>query len=745
MQSAKVREPIISVLGHVDHGKCIHPDTLIPLVDGRTISAKRLFEEYEGNKIREVEDGIVTEVNGDLMLFSLNGNLKLTPRKVSHLWKLRSPSRLIQIRTRDGKKLRTTKEHPFLVLTRDAKLIYKRSDEVKAGDFLVIPSELKSGKDDIGCVEVSTVGKIKSDVDHVYDFSIPETQNFVADGFIVHNTTLLDWIRGSVIASREAGGITQHIGATDVPFETIKNICGPLLDALELKTEMRGLLFIDTPGHEAFTNLRKRGGSVADLAILVVDINEGLMPQSIEAIQILKQYKVPFVIAANKVDLITGWNSNNDLNSQQEHVRKEFYDKFYSLVGKLSEHGFESDLFSQISDFSRQIAIVPISAKHGKGIPELLMVLMGLAQRYLAGKLTIDPNKPAKGTILEVREEKGLGTTIDVIVYEGVIRKNDPIVVGAKEPILTKVKALLRPKPLDEIRDPREKFLQAEEIYAAAGVKIAAPGLENALAGSPVYVGGDELLDKVREEIQDVEIEKDILGIIIKADTIGSLEALIKMLQENEIPIKKGTIGKVSNTDVIEASAVKHENRFLGVILAFNSRVLEQAEQIARDNEVKIFQNNVIYKLLEDYQLWVKEERDRDKKDLAGKVVTPAKLKLLPKCVFRQSKPAIVGVEILAGELSPGCRLMKEDGRVVGRVKEIQNKGETIKSAKSGEQVAIAIESVMMGRQLCEGDTVYPFMSNEDIEKIDKDSLSEEEKEVLREILKIKKGRVQNA
>ncbi len=559
-------------------------------------------------------------------------------------------------------------------------------------------------------------------------------------GHVDHGkTTLLDWIRGSVVASREAGGITQHIGATEVPFETLKEICGNLFDAFRLKTDIRGMLFIDTPGHEAFINLRRRGGSVADLAILVVDINEGLMPQSIEAIQILKHYKVPFIVAANKIDRISGWNLENDLNSQQEHVRKEFYDKFYSLVGKLSEYGFESDLFSQIGDFTKQIAIVPISAKHGKGIPELLMVLIGMSQQYLTGKLSIDPNRPAKGTILEVKEEKGLGTTIDVILYEGVIKKGDLIIVRAKEPILTKVKALLRPKPLDEIRDPRDKFSHAEKIYAAAGVKIAAPGLENAIAGSPVYVGGRELLDKISGEIQNVEIDRDMLGVIVKADTIGSLEALIKILQENGIPIKRGTIGKVSNSDVIEASAVKQENKFLGVIIAFNSRVLEPAEQIARDNEVRIFRSNVIYRLLEDYELWVREERDKERKGLVGVVVTPAKLILMPDRVFRQSKPAIIGVKVVAGEFSSGCKLMREDGRVVGRVKEIQSKGETVKSAKAGEEVAVAIENVTIGRQLCEGDTVYPFMSNKDVERVDKETMSEEEKSVMREILRIKK------
>ncbi|RLI92077.1 MAG: translation initiation factor IF-2 [Candidatus Altiarchaeales archaeon] len=558
-------------------------------------------------------------------------------------------------------------------------------------------------------------------------------------GHIDHGkTTLLDWIRGTVIASREAGGITQHIGATDVPFGTIRVICGPLLDKLRLKIKIRGLLFIDTPGHEAFTNLRRRGGSVADLAILVVDINEGLMPQSIEAINILRQNRVPFVVAANKIDMIHGWNSKERIENQQQHVKDEFYKKFYKLLSQLSEQGFDSDLFSNIHDFTKQVAVVPISAKNGDGIPELLMILMGLAQQYLRKRLTIETDTPGRGTILEVKEERGLGTTIDVILYEGIIRKGDQIVVGSKEPILTKVKALLKPKPLDEMRDPRDRFENVPEVCAASGVKIAAPNLEHALAGAPVYVGGSEMVEKIRREIEDVEIHTDTTGVVLKADTIGSLEALINTLKEKNIPIKKATIGKVSNSDVIEASAVSLEDKFLGVILAFNSEILRDAKILAKNKNVEIFQGRIIYKLLEDYEDWIKRERERLEKE--GKIVTPAKIRLLPKHVFRQSKPAIVGVEVLAGTIASGCRLMREDGRVVGRIKQIQLERETIKSATTGQRVAIAIEGVTMGRQLHENDTVYTFISSDDMKQLSEEELTEEELAVLREIRRIKRG-----
>jgi len=560
-------------------------------------------------------------------------------------------------------------------------------------------------------------------------------------GHIDHGkTTLLDWIRGTVIASREAGGITQHIGATDVPFETIKGICGPLFDRLRLKIKIRGLLFIDTPGHEAFTNLRKRGGSVADLAILMVDINEGLMPQTIEAINILKQNRVPFVVAANKIDIIHGWNSKEKIENQQQHVKDEFYRKFYKLLSQLSEQGFDSDLFSSIRDFTKQIAIVPISARNGDGVPELLMVLMGLAQQYLTKKLAIERGAPAKGTILEVKEERGLGTTIDVILYDGIMRKGDQIVVGSKEPILTKIKALLKPKPLDEIRSPRDRFENVPEVCAASGVKIAAPNLEHALAGAPVYVGGPEMVEKIKREIEDVEIYTDMTGVVLRADTIGSLEALINTLKENNIPIKKATIGKVSNSDVIEASAVSSEDKFLGVILAFNSSVLRDAKILAKNRNVKIFQDKIIYKLLEDYEDWIEREKERERLEKEGKVVTPAKIRLLPKHVFRQSKPAIVGVEILAGTIASGCRLMREDGKVVGRIKQIQLEKETIKSATTGDRVAMAISGVTMGRQLNENDTVYAFISSEDMKQLSEEELTEEELAVLREIRRIKRG-----
>jgi len=561
-------------------------------------------------------------------------------------------------------------------------------------------------------------------------------------GHVDHGkTTLLDWIRSSAVASREPGGITQHIGATDVPFEAIKKICGPLLEATGAKINIRGLLFIDTPGHAAFTNLRRRGGSVSDLAILVVDINEGLMPQSVEAIQILKQYKTPFVVAANKVDAIAGWRSGVEIDSQPERTKQEFYDRFYRLVGQLSEQGFDSQLYNQIKDFKKDVAIVPISAKKGEKVPELLMILIGLAQSFLSEQLSVEMDSPAKGTILEVKEERGLGTTIDVIIYDGVIRKNDSIVVGAKEPIVTTVRALLRPKPLDEMHDPKERFQNVNSIYAASGVKIAAPNLEKALPGAPVYVGGKELVESVKREIENVEINTDNAGVLIKADTIGSLEAIVKLFTEKKVPIRKATIGKVANGDITECASVKEQDKYLGVILAFNTEVLPEAKKLADDRKVRIFESRIIYRLIEDYEEWVKKEKEREKMEREGKTASPAKLLLMPNCVFHKSKPAIVGVRILAGTLRTGVQLMRQDGRIVGRLKEIQKDKEGIKSIQAPDESSISIENVTVGRQVNEGDILYVHITAEDMAKIKAEDLTEDEKSVLREMRELKRAR----
>ncbi|MFH0737432.1 MAG: translation initiation factor IF-2 [Candidatus Micrarchaeota archaeon] len=564
-------------------------------------------------------------------------------------------------------------------------------------------------------------------------------------GHVDHGkTTLLDSIRGTAVAKKEAGGITQMIGASYVAKADIDALSGALAQKMKFKIDIPGLLFIDTPGHEAFTNLRDRGGSLADLAILVVDINQGFQPQTIESVRILKQYKTPFVIAANKIDVVSGWKSHKtasffeSLAQQPEHIQARFDERIYGLVGKVAEYGFDSERFDRVADFSKQIAIVPISAKTKEGLSELLVLIGGLSQRFLGARLEIDENGRGKGSIIEVNEEKGLGTTIDVIIYDGVIRKNDEIAFMSSDGVrTTKVRSLLEPN-----LGGKDRFTALDEIAAAAGVKINAPDLAGAIPGSPVEVVQDFEGEKRAIEAQFKSVifsKSNEAGVVLRADSLGSVEALLKLLKDNEIIVKDAAVGNITRKDVMTASVGKGETPFLSVVLGFNVKVLDEAWEESRGSGVPILYSDVIYRLVEGYQAWIKEEKERLKKQALEKLVWPGKIKSLDGYVFRASKPAIFGVEVLGGRIKKGYRLMGRDGQVAGEIREIQKEKEKVEEAGAGDQLAISCDGIMMGKNVNEGDVLYTYMTADEIAKWDTQlsMLSDGEKTVYEEIRKM--------
>ena len=451
-------------------------------------------------------------------------------------------------------------------------------------------------------------------------------------------TLLLDKIRKTSVQAREAGGITQHIGASFFPVDTLQKLVGPMLSTIKSEIQIPGLLVIDTPGHEAFTNLRKRGGSVADIAILVIDVLRGFEEQTYESMDILKSRKTPFLVAANKIDRVPGWKSIPDtafLNSYQQqdrYVKEDLDNRIYEIIGSFSHQSFRTDRFDRVKDFTKTVAIVPTSAKTGEGVTELLMVLVGLTQQYLKKRLQTSKG-PAKGTVLEVKEEPGLGLTINTIIYDGILQKDDRIVVGGKEKtITTRIRAILVPKPLDEIRDPRDKFSSVDSVSAASGVKIAAPDLEGALAGAPLYVvpeneDPEKYSRLVSEEIERIRIETDVDGVILKADTLGSLEAIAESLRRKDIPIRLADVGDVSKRDVIEAEVVKENEPFYGVVLAFNVKILPDAEEETQVKGVQVFRANIIYRLVDDYLSWLRKERQAELEQEFGRLATPGKMR----------------------------------------------------------------------------------------------------------------------
>ena len=566
-------------------------------------------------------------------------------------------------------------------------------------------------------------------------------------GHVDHGkTTFLDRIRGGAVVDREAGKITQHIGATEVPTEAIEKVCGKLLNGKGFS--LPGLLFIDTPGHESFTSLRARGGSLADIALLVIDVMEGLKPQTIESINILKQYKTPFIIALNKIDRINGWKVEEDqpfilnMDEQDDLLLEELDKRIFSLIGDLASHGFNADRYDRVSDFTNTIAMVPMAARWGLGVPDALMLLMGLAQRFLEGKLETE-EVPGEGTILEVKEEKGLGITMDTIIFSGNIRKGDLVVMGTKgEPGEFRIKSLLKPKPMDEIRDPREKFDNVTEVHAAAGVKILARGADDVLAGAPIRVVRDEvtLEDALLEvkRLTEVSIELDPEGIHVKADAIGSLEAMSKLLERQGVRISKAEVGDISERDIKDVAS--YEDPLKRILLAFNIKPLPDVERMAEDEDVKLIRNNVIYKIIEDYEEWSRSKKRELDDERRQEYAHPAKLLVMRDHIFRISKPAVFGAKVLAGRIRSHQKVMREDGKVIGKISSIQLEKKTIKEAKMGDEVAMAIEGPMVGRHFNEDDVLYIEIPEGKVPYLVKRAeLTMEERETLEHILEIKR------
>lgn len=550
-------------------------------------------------------------------------------------------------------------------------------------------------------------------------------------GHVDHGkTSLLDRIRGSSVVSSEAGAITQHIGATIVPIDAIRTMSGTMG---KVPINIPGLLFIDTPGHHAFTTLRARGGALADMAILVVDINQGFQPQTIEALQILRNCKTPFVIAATKIDRIHGWRVNENesfissFNKQNERVKGDVENKTYEIVGKLSELDFSADRFDRVADFQRNLAIVPLSAHTGEGIPDLLLIMIGLAQRYMGDELKLLVDGPGAGTVLEVKEERGLGTTLDVILYDGTLAVGDEIAVATQgDVVVTKVRSLLKPRPMQEILT-EERFERVKAVAAAAGIKVTAPNLEGVIAGSPFFVirgNRDEVTEKIKREMTEIHVNLAEEGIVIKADTIGALEALCKELESKEIGVMRAEVGPVSRLDLVETETIK--NPAFRVLLSFNTPLLPDAAEIIKDplyKQVKVFEGRVIYQLIDQYVEWRDEQKRLVEKQRFEHVVMPAKIRLLPDCVFRQSNPAVVGVRVLGGKLRSDVNLIKLDGKKVGHLKTMQLRQESIREADEGLEVAISIEGATVGRQVSVGDDLFVDIPERHVKVLEKEML----------------------
>src|SRR3989442_1677692 len=460
-------------------------------------------------------------------------------------------------------------------------------------------------------------------------------------GHVDHGkTTLLDRIRGTSVADREPGQITQWIGASLIPAQTVLKICGPLLERFGFKIEVPGLLFIDTPGHETFSNLRRRGGSAADVAILVVDLTKGIEPQTVESMNILKARRTPFLVCANKVDAVPGWKSLRsgsflqNLRNQRPEVVTDLDNRLYTMMGAFSRYGLATDRFDRIRDFTKTIALVPASAKTGEGLPELLSVLVGLTQGFMKKKLVIEK--------------------------------------------------------------------------------------------------------RIREEVETVKVTTDRVGIIVKADALGSLEALTTSLAAANVPVRIADVGDVSRRDIVEATVVKSKDPYLAAIIAFNVKMLPDAEEEATATSIPIFRGNIIYHVLEDYSRWVTAQRSAGVKAEMDLLIRPGKIRILRGKWFRRNDPSIVGVEILEGVVRPKYPLVNEDRKRIGTIVHVQDQGKDVPEAGVGKQVAVSIDKPTVGRHIFEGEVLYVDVPPQHVKILSskfKDYLSPGEVALLSEIM----------
>ncbi len=561
-------------------------------------------------------------------------------------------------------------------------------------------------------------------------------------GHVDHGkTSILDKIRSTSIQEKEEGGITQKISFTEMPAETIQKRAGVVLEKFKIPLKLPGFLFIDTPGHAAFTNLRKRGGSLADIAILVIDVNEGIKPQTSEVLKILKANKTPFIIALNKLDNISGWQTPESkyffesISKQAINVKQNFEEKFYTLIGSLNSYGIEADMYTNIQDFTKKVAIVPCSAQTGEGISEILAMIAALSQKFLQDRIVV--KQDAKGVVLEVKKEKSINL-LESILYDGNLSTEDKIAIASLDKenpaILTKIRNIQKALPLNK------GFETTNQVKAAAGLKLQITEKQDILPGMPFHVvKSDEHLEEIKKEFREQiseEIQTDENGIVVKAESLGSLEALLVLLRQKNISVIRAGIGPITKKDIYVANSLPEEDR---AILGFNSNLAEDVD-IEETKNVKIISNPVVYKIIEDFEVWKQERIKQIERKKLEQLPSVCEINILP-FVFRNSNPAVFGIKILKGKLKQESKIIDRDNNKVGRVKSLQHEKNNIQEATEGQEVAVSIPGVNFDRQLEQGQNLYTDLSETQFRKFKehKELLTQAEKQVLMKIAEIKR------
>ncbi|KAL7734675.1 hypothetical protein ACLKA6_010972 [Drosophila palustris] len=548
-------------------------------------------------------------------------------------------------------------------------------------------------------------------------------------------TKILDKLRRTHVQDSEAGGITQQIGATNVPIDAIKEQTKYVKNGANFEHRLPGLLIIDTPGHESFSNLRNRGSSLCDIAILVVDIMHGLEPQTIESIQLLKKKKCPFIVALNKIDRLYDWqvlarrDVRDVIKEQQSNTQLEFQQRTKDVILQFAEQGLNAALFYENTDPKTYISLVPTSAITGEGMGNLLFMITDFCQNMLAKRLMY--SEELQATVLEVKAIPGLGTTIDAILINGKLREGQTMILaGTDGPITTQIRSLLMPQPMKELR-VKNAYVEYKEVKAAQGVKIAAKDLEKAIAGinlliahkpDEVDICKEEVARELKSALSHIKLAPS--GVYVQASTLGSLEALLEFLRTSKIPYSAIRIGPVVKRDVMKASTMLEHDAQYATILAFDVKVEREAQEMAESLGVKIFQADIIYHLFDKFTAYREELKQKKREEFRSIAVFPCKLKILPQFIFNSRDPIVMGVMVENGIVKVGTPICVPSKEFVdiGIVTSIESNHKNIEFARKGQEICIKIEPIpgespkMFGRHFEADDMLVSKISRQSID-----------------------------
>lgn len=557
-------------------------------------------------------------------------------------------------------------------------------------------------------------------------------------------TKLLDKIRQTNVQGGEAGGITQQIGATYFPIEAIRDKTKNMAKYEKQTFDVPGLLVIDTPGHESFSNLRSRGSSLCNIAILVIDIMHGLEQQTLESLKLLRDRKAPFIVALNKIDRLYDWKEIPNLSfresfeRQAKSVKDEFETRLNNIKLALAEQGLNSELYFQNKNMAKYVSIVPTSAVTGEGVPDLLWLLLELTQKRMSKQLMYLSHVEA--TILEVKVVEGFGTTIDVILSNGYLREGDRIVLcGMNGPIVTNIRALLTPQPLRELR-LKSEYVHHKEVKAALGVKIAANDLEKAVSGSRLLVVGpeddeEEMMDEVMDDLTGLldSVDSSGKGVVVQASTLGSLEALLDFLKDMKIPVMSIGLGPVYKRDVMKASTMLEKAPEYAVMLCFDVKIDKEAELYAEQEHIKIFNADIIYHLFDAFTAYQEQLMEQRRKDFLVDAIFPCVLNTIQ--IINKRGPMIIGVDVIEGCLrvgTPICAVRvdpqtkERNVLLLGRAASLEINHQSVPEVKKGQTaagVAVRIDDPsgqqpIWGRHVDESDTLYSMISRRSIDTL---------------------------